>query len=165
VTRPSAALVVSSLALLVGLSGTAIAAKGLITSKEIKDGTIQVKDLSAAAKKALKGQRGPQGLQGPQGQQGQQGPQGPKGSFDPAKVQAFNSATLSVPGFTTVEFIASCPAGSVIISGGYRVNSGALRPVQEQPLLASSPNAYSVKLYNEAASTGTALSFAVCAAP
>jgi hypothetical protein len=164
--RPGAPLVLSSLALLVALSGTGIAAKGLITSKDIKDGTIQVKDLSPAAIKALKGRRGPRGIHGLQGSQGPQGPQGPAGGFDPAKVKPFNSATKSVPGFTTVNFTAECPAGNVVISGGFKVNSGALRPVTEQPLLFRTPNAYSVDLYNESSSpAGSALAFAICAAP
>jgi hypothetical protein len=61
--RPSAAtVVVACLAISLLVGGTATAAK-LITSGEIKNGTIQTKDLSASAKRALKGQAGPAGLQ------------------------------------------------------------------------------------------------------
>src|SRR6516165_1694644 len=51
--RPSPALVVATLALLVSLGGTATAAHVLITSKDIKDGTIRLVDLSPATKAAL----------------------------------------------------------------------------------------------------------------
>src|SRR5262249_44963770 len=58
--------VVSTVCLFVLLGGTAVAAT-LITSKQIKNGTIQTKDISRKARNALKGQQGPRGLQGPPG--------------------------------------------------------------------------------------------------
>ncbi|HUK76605.1 MAG TPA: hypothetical protein VL117_03295 [Thermoleophilia bacterium] len=51
--RPSPALLVAMLALLVSLGGTAAAAHVLITSKDIKNGTIRLVDLSPDTKKAL----------------------------------------------------------------------------------------------------------------
>ena len=72
--RPSPATIIACAALLVSLSGNAAAFNGLITSKNIKDGTIQLVDLSPAARNALQGQRGPRGLSGPRGQQGPAGP-------------------------------------------------------------------------------------------
>jgi hypothetical protein len=54
----------------------------VVTSKNIKNGSIQAIDLSAKAKLALKGSRGargPAGAEGPQGIQGLQGIQGPPG--------------------------------------------------------------------------------------
>jgi hypothetical protein len=51
--RPSAALVIALLALFVALGGTAAAAKLLITSEEIKDGTIRVVDINKKARKQL----------------------------------------------------------------------------------------------------------------
>jgi len=65
--RPSPATVIACAALLVSLSGNAAAFSGLITGKNIKDGTIQLVDLSPSARKALEGQRGPRGLPGPAG--------------------------------------------------------------------------------------------------
>jgi hypothetical protein len=65
---------VSLLALALALNGPAQAtvsrAAAQITGKQIKNGSIQEKDLSVAARAALHGQRGPQGLAGPQGAQG-----------------------------------------------------------------------------------------------
>jgi hypothetical protein len=63
-------------ALVVGVAATAGAAK-LITSGDIKNGTVKLKDLSKSAQSALKGQAGPVG---PQGATGPQGPQGTGGS-------------------------------------------------------------------------------------
>jgi hypothetical protein len=63
------------LGLLLASAGTATAAR-LITSKDIKNGTIRSKDLSKPVRKKLNapGQQGPQGEQGPKGEQGPPGP-------------------------------------------------------------------------------------------
>lgn len=65
-------LVVSLLALVVALSGPAVAtvaakAAAQITGKQIKNGSIEAKDLSKAARASLSGQQGQQGPPGPQG--------------------------------------------------------------------------------------------------
>ena len=111
--KPSPATVIACIALLVSLAGTGTAATILITSKEIKDHTIQTKDISRRAQTALrgregpKGPRGPQGPAGPQGPQGAVGPAGPVGPVGPANVVwAFVSPTgvlLNGRGATRVE--------------------------------------------------------------
>jgi Collagen triple helix repeat (20 copies) len=75
---------------------SATAATIVVTSKSIKDGTIQTVDISPKAKLALKGNRGPRGVpgrrgpagprgtQGTQGTQGLTGPTGPRGPAGPA---------------------------------------------------------------------------------
>ncbi len=75
---------ISLLALALALNGPAQAAvsraAAQITGKQIKNGSIQAQDLSAAARSSLSGQQGPAGqtgATGPQGPQGQIGPQGP----------------------------------------------------------------------------------------
>jgi hypothetical protein len=76
-----------AIAALVFASTSSAVAASLITSTQIKDGSIQVKDLSKKAQKALKGKatagqrgaNGAQGAQGPQGAPGQHGPQGIQG--------------------------------------------------------------------------------------
>ena len=71
-------------AVVAAASGTA--ATIMVTSKNIKNGTIQTVDISAKAKGALKGNRGPQGpsgLPGPHGLAGVAGPQGAKGDPGP----------------------------------------------------------------------------------
>jgi hypothetical protein len=64
-------------AVVAAASGTA--ATILVTSKSIKNGTIQTVDISAKAKRALKGNRGLPGAQGSTGPVGPTGPQGQKG--------------------------------------------------------------------------------------
>ena len=76
--RPSPALIVAIVALVLAAVGTAFAAN-LITTSEIKNGTIKKQDLSAKLKKSLKGKRGPQGPPGEQGDPGEQGPPGLSG--------------------------------------------------------------------------------------
>ena len=72
-----AAITAAIVALLV--SATSATAAFVVTSKNIKNGTIQTVDISAKAKRALKGNRGPQGFQGAPGLPGATGPVGPKG--------------------------------------------------------------------------------------
>jgi hypothetical protein len=76
--RPSGSMLVALLALVMATTGSAVAAS-LITSQQIKNGTIQTADISKKAQKTLKGKRGATGAQGAQGPQGLKGDTGPKG--------------------------------------------------------------------------------------
>jgi hypothetical protein len=140
--------VLSVVALFVALGGTAGAASGLIGSPQIKNGSIQLVDISAKAKKALKGARGPAGPRGPQGAQGlqgaagltgavgaqgAQGPQGPQGpagaagangTFDPAKVTVRQGPTTTIAANDTTALVATCNAGETAISGGWFADTG-----------------------------------------
>jgi hypothetical protein len=90
--RPSPALVVAIVALVVASAGSATAASVLITgSSQVERGSINsgdlangrgvnVADLSAQAKKALSPKPGPQG---PEGERGGQGPAGARGEVGP----------------------------------------------------------------------------------
>jgi len=109
--RPSPAMVVAMLALMVALSGTAVAdevvtaAKNLITGAQVEDGSLSLQDFDSKAraeiaaakkKKALRGRRGPRGLRGPAGAAGAQGATGPAG---PSAVAALDtSAFLAATG-------------------------------------------------------------------
>jgi hypothetical protein len=95
------------------------AATMIITSKNIKNGTIQTVDISAAAKRALKGNRGPQGAQGPPGLQGSAGPVGPQGPPGIQSLTAVESNTVSVPPGSYGEVTANCPSGQRPVSGGF----------------------------------------------
>jgi hypothetical protein len=66
--RPSPALVVAVVAVLLASAGSAVAAQ-LITSRQIKNGTIQRADLSKSVRASL-AKRGPRGAQGPGGPAG-----------------------------------------------------------------------------------------------
>jgi Collagen triple helix repeat (20 copies) len=79
-----AAIIADIVAMLV--SAASATAAFVVTSKNIKNGTIQTVDISATAKRELKGNRGPQGpsgLPGPHGLAGVAGPQGAKGDPGP----------------------------------------------------------------------------------
>jgi Collagen triple helix repeat (20 copies) len=81
--EPSPALIISLLALFVGLGGTTYAATSLpansVGTKQLKSGAVTRSKISSGTLASLKGKRGPQGLQGLQGIQGVQGVKGDKG--------------------------------------------------------------------------------------
>jgi hypothetical protein len=103
-------------AVVAAASGTA--ATMIVTSKNIKNGTIQTVDISAAAKRALKGNRGPQGFQGASGAQGAAGAPGPPGP--PPGIQSLTKVVVStpVPPGEAWRLTALCPAGQTAVSGG-----------------------------------------------
>src|SRR5262245_41238287 len=72
-------LVAALAAVLAITSGAFAAGSNLITSSQIKDGGIQLWDLSLSARTALTGKKGPTGPQGPQGETGAPGQPGAKG--------------------------------------------------------------------------------------
>lgn len=118
----SPAMVVSLIALLMAMTGTATAAGILIGSAQIKDRSIRLVDLNRSTVTALRGARGKQGPQGPAGPAGSPGPSGPAGGFDPSKVSYVTGPTVSVPGGQIGGASASCPAGTKVIGGGFFVN-------------------------------------------
>jgi hypothetical protein len=92
------------------ISSASATAAFVVTSKNIKNGTIQTIDLSAKARKALKGKAGPRGPQG------QAGPQGRPGFVGATRIV---SATFSIPPNTAGSpSTVPCPAGTGVISGG-----------------------------------------------
>jgi hypothetical protein len=102
------AIIAGVVAMLV--SSASATAAFVVTSKNIKNGTIQTIDLSAKARKALKGKAGPAGARGPAG------PAGPTGFVGATRVV---SATFPVPLNTAGSpQTVSCPAGTGVISGG-----------------------------------------------
>jgi hypothetical protein len=76
---------IALLALFIALSGTTYAAstaligKNTVASPQVVNGSLQTKDLSKKARRALKGNRGPRGLRGLTGAQGNRGPTGAQG--------------------------------------------------------------------------------------
>ena len=113
-------------AIVAGIVAASSASAALvITSKNIKNGTIQTVDISAKAKRALKGNRGPRGLQGtpgPQGAPGAVGATGAQGPQGPQGIQRLRlvSTAVSVPPNTASPLVsATCPAGEVAVSGGF----------------------------------------------
>jgi hypothetical protein len=129
---PSPALLVAFAALFVASSGTAVAAK-LITGKQIanntisasdvKNGSLQTKDLSAKARAAL---RGADGAQGPAGPAGPAGPKGADGAPGLAGAPGVSGRQVVVESTNTNSdaektALATCPAGKQVIGGGANV--------------------------------------------
>ena len=130
--RPSPALVVALLALVMAMTGSAVAAS-LITSKQIKDGTIQTRDISRKALASLKttaavapapGPAGPAGAQGASGAKGDKGDKGDSGD------QGLRGLTGPSDGYSvgnpsdsgsTGPLSLSLPAGDYIAFGRYSV--------------------------------------------
>ena len=145
IQRPSPAMVIACLALLLALGGTGYAAGVLpvgsvgtpqlkanaVVSSKVKDGSLLGRDFKA-------GQL-PRGLQGLPGQTGAQGPAGPKG--DPgAKGAAGAQGDPGPAGFSSLTYVqadfgqfpagtqyggeAACPSGNHAVGGGVVSESG-----------------------------------------
>jgi hypothetical protein len=104
--------VIAVLALVLALSGTAVAAGYVITSThQIKPSVLH----QLRGNRGPRGRQGPQGPQGPQGQQGLQGVQGPAGPSN-----AYEAYRDETAGFgatpTTVATLGGLPAGAYEIS-------------------------------------------------
>jgi Collagen triple helix repeat (20 copies) len=120
------ALIAAIVAAVVSAASATAAATVIITSKDIKNGTIKAVDISGAAKQALKGNRGAPGARGPQGAAGPQGPAGAAGAAGaagvpgPAGIQTLHGVTqtVSVASLGTDDVTATCPAGQTAVSGG-----------------------------------------------
>lgn len=132
--RPSPALVISCLALLVSLGGTGIAAvsalprgsvgpaqlqTGAVNSLKVKDGALKLVDFAAAQRALLKGDTGPAGPAGPKGDKGDKGDRGPTGLQGPPGISGLTIVTKtssSTAGFQGVSI--NCPAGTRVLGGG-----------------------------------------------
>jgi hypothetical protein len=104
--RPSPALVVAIVAVVLASAGSAVAAR-LITSRQIKNGTIQRADLSPSVRSSI-ARRGPRGSQGPVGPAGIG-----KGYF----VARTSPVRPLPPDLTDVIGLSGVAAGSYIIEG------------------------------------------------
>jgi Collagen triple helix repeat (20 copies) len=142
--RPSNGLVIAVLALGFSVTGTAVAAT-LITSADIKDHTIETRDLSANAIAGLRGQRGVAGARGangargstgaagapgapgspgPAGATGAAGPVGPAGGpLDPSRIVHVTGPTFTLPPGTSgpTYYAAPCPTGAIALGGGFTI--------------------------------------------
>ena len=92
VPRPSPATVIAIGAVVIACTSSAVAATQ-ITGGQIKNGSIELKDLNKNARKALRGAQGPQGPQGPAGPAGPQGPAGDRGAEGPRGLQGLKGET------------------------------------------------------------------------
>jgi hypothetical protein len=183
--RLTFANVTASLALFIALGGTSYAAitlprnsvgtnqlrTGAIRSVDVKDRSLEARDLSLKARSFLKSQRGAQGARGPEGPQGERGPQGIPGTGGDGTStlsltevrQAGTVGTAPAGGSTTATATATCPAGRKATGGGLRVDVGSDVSVRESyPNLNST--AWTAVVGNDDDNAGGSFTvFAICA--
>lgn len=150
-----AAIIAAVVATLV--SAASATAAFVVTSANIKNGTIQLVDLNGQTKRALKGSRGPRGFQGPRGLEGPEGAPGPageRGARGPAPVysRAYSGRTAVAPG--SLGFVnAICPEGTELVGGGHateNVSSARLMPSNSYPIaMADGRQAWYVVMQND----------------
>lgn len=128
--RPSPALVVASIALMVSLGGTGYAALKLpansVGTAQLKKGAVtsaKVKKASLLAANFKPGQlsAGPKGDKGDPGSPGAVGPQGPVGISNLEYVAVHTAMDLTNPKTISVK----CAAGKKPIGGGHALSSSA----------------------------------------
>jgi len=147
-------VIIMAIAIL-AIGATSATAASFITSKNIKNGTIKMEDISSSAKRALKGRAGTQGAPGVQG---------PAGGFDPAKVTYVQGPTITIGPDDIGSSSATCPDGAKALSGGWVVISGGVGEVFGSRSY-DSGGSWSVTVYNHSSYTNATIEpFAVCAA-
>jgi Collagen triple helix repeat (20 copies) len=162
------ALIAGAVAMLV--SATSATAAFVVTSKNIKNGTIQLVDMSAHAKRTLKGQRGPKGDPGDAGRAGERGPKGDQGLPGPpgrsvTYGNAYSEMRTVAPGsFGFVNAI--CPAGTTVVGGGFATESVAtakLVPTNSYPIgMGDGRQAWYVVMHNIGPATENFWAVAYC---
>ena len=156
-------------------AGTATATTAIvITGAQIKDGTVQAKDLSAKARRSLRGQRGPQGARGPAGAPGANGlpgavgapgaagAAGAPGGFDPNKLQYIVGPDVVVPPGAAGGAVAFCPAGTSAISGGFLTSIASMANVGASQTVG--PTFHGVTVLNDTSIALTINATVVCSA-
>jgi len=137
--RPSPALVVACIALIVALSGTGYAAvvlprgsvgtvqlkNGAVNSSKVKDSSLTLLDVAPAERAKLKGDAGAAGAKGDTGAKGDKGDKGDKGATGdkgaPGAPGVSGYVLVEKKASTTNKFLAvqvNCPSGTKPLGGG-----------------------------------------------
>lgn len=159
--RPSPAMVVACIALIVALGGTSYAAiklpansvgtkqlkKNAVTGAKVKNGSLAAGDFKASSLP-----RGPQGPQGPQGVQG------PPGTTPVPKINVRSSAEA------TGSVTANCQSGEVALGGGAFSQDGFLWDTSPDPDTGT-PTGWFAQAALSGGGAAKVQAFVVCAAP
>ena len=162
-TRRARTMVLASVALVVGVGGTATAAT-LITGAQIKDGSVYGRDLANGRvsgtdvrDESLTAADFTGSLQGPAGPTGPTGPQGPAG----ASGLQYMISPLVIPAGETETWSADCPDGKKVVGGGVSTdNPYYARVVESAPL--DDGTGWWVGLRNQQGIAVTAYAWATC---
>jgi len=131
--HPSAAVVISSIALFAGLGGVGYAASTIgsaqiknnsVQGADIKNATIKSADIALGTRIGLKGQKGPAGQQGPAGQTGPKGDPGAPGALGAPGLSGLEKVTDStgVADSTSPKSITiNCPAGKKVLGTAFDI--------------------------------------------
>lgn len=193
IRRPSPALVVASLALLLSLGGSAYAAvavaPGSVGTRQLKNSSVTSEKLAGDAVTANKvkpysllrqdfapgqlpaGPQGPAGAAGSQGPAGATGPQGPAGRTGPqgpAGVSGYQVVTSTSPTSATSQkaVAASCPAGQSILGGGVAAETSSADTLATQQSYPTNDNTQWFGVANDLTlnpSAWTFVVYAICA--
>ena len=143
------------------MASGAAATRALITSKDIENGTIRPIDLSAAAKRTMRGKRGSRGARGtrgPTGPRGFQGNQGPSGFTD----VLFNDNVGPVSPDSSATVSAACISGYKAVGGGFESADPNVSVYASKP--SASGFGWDVSARNSGASAASLWAYVLCAA-
>jgi hypothetical protein len=149
IRNPSLALIVAIVAVVLAGTGSAVAAR-LITGKDIKNGSIGLKDLSKSARKSLQGGRGPQGAPGPGGAPGAAGAPGAQG----AQGDKGDPGTPATRLWALVSNTGTLVAGSGA-TAATRIGTGNFRVTFDQPVTSCITQGTETDVSGSAAPFGT----------
>jgi hypothetical protein len=135
--KPSPALVISVIALIIAMGGTGYAAislpknsvgtkqlkKNAVKSSKVKNGSLLSKDFKSGQLPA--GPQGPAGPRGPAGTQGPRGPAGKNGTNAATNVVARDSAGITVADGDDDFDSVDCHAGEKATGGGVFITDGS----------------------------------------
>jgi hypothetical protein len=189
--RPSPAMVVAIIALLVGLGGGAYAqtlSSNSVGSKQLKNNAVTTKKIKNGAVNSNKVKNGsllsadfaagqiPAGPAGPRGATGERGPTGATGATGPigprGPAGATNVTVETDPLAPRINSVATCPAGRVATGGGGSVTDPTWYISASFPVAPAVPGGPPTQWSVEANDTGPpagpaqpATAYVVCAAP
>ena len=176
--RPSPAMVVAFIALLIGLGSTAYAQltiprnsvgnpqlkRNAVTSSKVKNRSLLRRDFRAGQLP-----RGPRGLTGPQGPQGPAGPRGltgERGPAGPAGPAGATNVTLRLGPDQSGSSIASClPGERATGGGGFVTQADSFLFDSSPPTNAQPPTQWQAQAETALGAAATVQAYVVCAAP
>jgi len=153
-------LILLAIVAVLSLASGAAATRVLVTSKDIQNGTIRPIDLSAAAKRTIKGEQGIQGrrgIQGPIGPRGLQGNPGPPGFSGVLPNDNVGSIPPNSSGTVTV----ACISGYKAVGGGFEATDPNLTVFASKP--SASGFGWDVSARNSGNSSEALWAYVLCA--
>jgi hypothetical protein len=150
------------LAIGAALGGGGAYAGTVITSSQIKNGTIRLADLSPPTIRALRGKAGPTGRDGKVGPAGAMGATGLAGATGPAGVSQLQLVTGTTSP-TSSTAVATCPAGKRVIGGGATNYGVSLVPSLRQNAPAADLSAWFVRAESGGHVGDEVTAYAICA--